>query len=197
MVPAMSSTLDEAIAAQLAAGELDAAVTRTIEGHGPNIVAYLRAVLRDDDAALEVFSYFCEQLWRSIGTFRGDSALRTWIYTLVMRSVSRYRRDGFRRHGRPLLTDEISKLVDKVRSTTPAYQRTEVKDSIARLRDALDPEDQALLFLRVDQGLSWNEIAAIVSEDGDAVEPATLRKRFERAKARLKELAEAEGLLTE
>jgi RNA polymerase sigma-70 factor, ECF subfamily len=65
------------------------------------------------------------------------------------------------------------------------------------LRDALDPEDQALLFLRIDQGLSWSEVAAIFSEDGDAVEPATLRKRFERAKERLRKLAEAEGLLTE
>jgi RNA polymerase sigma-70 factor, ECF subfamily len=193
----MSSTLDEAIAAHLAAGELEAAVTKTIEGHGPNIVAYLHAVLRDDDAALDVFGHFCEQLWKSIGTFRGESAFRTWMYTLVMRSVSNHRRDGFRRRGRPLLTGEVSKVVEEIRSTTPLYQRTEIKDSIARLRETLEPDEQILLFLRIDQGLAWNEIAAVLSEDGEPVEPAALRKRFERTKARLKKLAEAEGLLRE
>jgi RNA polymerase sigma-70 factor (ECF subfamily) len=193
----VSPTLDEAIAAHLAAGELEAAVTKAIEGHGPNVIAYLCAVLRDDDAAYDVFGHFCEQLWKSIGGFRGESAFRTWTYTLVMRSVSRYRRDGFRRRGRPLLTDELSKLVDAIRSTTPAYQRTEVKDSIAKLREALEPEDQALLFLRIDQGLSWTEVAAVLSEGGEPVEVAALRKRFERAKERLRKLARAEGLLAE
>jgi DNA-directed RNA polymerase specialized sigma24 family protein len=114
-----------------------------------------------------------------------------------MRSVSRYRRDGFRRRGRPLATGEVSKLAGEIRSATPPYHRTEVKDSIARLREALEPEEQALLFLRIDQGLSWNEVAAVLSEDGEVIEPAALRKRFERAKARLKKLAEAEGLLPE
>src|SRR5688500_10951874 len=105
----MSATLDEEIAAHLAAGELEAAATKTINGHGPNIVEYLCAVLRDEDAALDVFGHFCEELWKSIGTFRGESAFKTWTYTLVMRSVSRYRRDGFRRLGRPLATAEVSK----------------------------------------------------------------------------------------
>jgi RNA polymerase sigma-70 factor (ECF subfamily) len=154
-------------------------------------------MLRDDDAALDVFSHFCEELWKSIGTFRGESTFRTWTYTLVMRSVSRYRRDGFRRRGRPLMTGEVSKLVDEIRSATPPYQRTEIKDSIAKLREALEPEEQALLFLRIDQGLSWNEVAAVLSEGGEAIAPAALRKRFERAKARLRKLAEAEGLLPE
>ena len=193
----MNSTLDEAITAHLARGEPEAAVTKAIEGHGPNIVGYLCAVLQDDATALDVFGHFCEELWKSIGTFRGESAFRTWMYTLVTRSVSRYRRDGFHRRGRPLLTGEVSRLVDELRSATPLHQRTEVKDAVARLREALEPQEQALLFLRVDQGLSWNEVAAVLSEDGEAVEPAALRKRFERAKARLKQLALAEGLLPE
>ncbi|HLL20689.1 MAG TPA: sigma-70 family RNA polymerase sigma factor [Kofleriaceae bacterium] len=190
----MSSSVDDEIAALLAAGQREKAVTKTIEAHGPNIVEYVSAVLRDEDAAQDVFGHFCEELWKSIGSFRGESQLTTWMYTLVMRSVARYRRDGYRNRGRPLLTEEISKLAERL-STTPAYKRTQVKDSIARLRESLEPEEQALLFLRIDQGLPWNEVAAILSEGGEAVEPAALRKRFERAKTRLKKLAQDEGLL--
>jgi hypothetical protein len=38
-------------------------------------------------------------------------------------------------------------------------------------------------------------VAAIVSAGGEEVAVATLRKRFERAKARLRELAAQDGLL--
>jgi DNA-directed RNA polymerase specialized sigma24 family protein len=113
-----------------------------------------------------------------------------------MHSVARYRRDGYRRLG-VSLGSEVSAIADSVRSQTPAYRRTDVKDRIARLREALDAEEQTLLFLRIDQGLPWSDIAAIMSADGEEVAAATLRKRFERAKARLRALAAEHGLLDE
>jgi hypothetical protein len=75
----------------------------------------------------------------------------------------------------------------------PPYDRSEVKDRVAHLRAALDPQDQALLFLRVDQKLPWNDVAAVLAAEGEPVEVAALRKRFERAKARLRELAVRDG----
>ena len=53
-------------------------------------------------------------------------------------------------------------------------------------------DEQSLLTLRVDRGMSWAEIAHILDEG--AGEPA-LRKRFERVKRKLRDLAAAEGLL--
>jgi RNA polymerase sigma-70 factor (ECF subfamily) len=192
----MDEELERVIAAHLAAGELTDAATVALGQLGPQIVGYLTATLRDDEAAYEVFGHFCEQLWMSIATFRGDSSFKTWAYKLVMHSVGRYRRDGYRRLGVPLGSD-ISAIAEGVRSRTPPYQRTEIKDRVARLREALDAEEQTLLFLRIDQGLSWNDVAAIVSAGGEEVTVGTLRKRFERAKARLRELAAKDGLLEE
>jgi RNA polymerase sigma-70 factor (ECF subfamily) len=191
----MNEELERAIAGHLAAGELAAAATAALDTLGPQILGYLVATMRDDDAAYEVFGYFSEQLWKSIATFRGDSAFKTWAYKLVMHSVSRYHRDGFRRLGRPLASSELSAIAEQVRSRTAPYQQTAVKDRFARLREALAPEEQTLLFLRVDQDMSWNDIAAVLGADGDSVTAAALRKRFERAKARLRELAIKEGLL--
>ncbi len=187
--------LEATIQTQLAAGDLAGAATTALNGLGPQILGYLGAQLRDDDAAYEVFGHFCEQLWKSIGTFRGDSSFKTWAYKLVMHSVARYRRDGFRRLGRQLGSAEASALAEQVRSRTPAFQRSEVKDKIAKLRESLEPDDQTLLFLRIDQGLSWDDVASVMSEQGEPVGPAALRKRFERAKTRLRKLAEEEGLL--
>ena len=143
-----------------------------------------------------MFGYFSEQLWKSIATFRGDSSFKTWAYKLVMHSVSRYRRDGFRRLGRALATSEASEIAEQVCSRTAPYRQTAVKDRFSRLREALTPEEQTLLFLRVDQQMAWNDVAAVLAGGGDAVDDvAMLRKRFERVKARLRQLAIQEGLI--
>jgi RNA polymerase sigma-70 factor (ECF subfamily) len=49
--------------------------------------------------------------------------------------------------------------------------------------------------LRLDQQLSWEEIAAILSEAGEPIGAAALRKRFERLKDRIAEIARERGLV--
>ncbi|MGN6107017.1 MAG: sigma-70 family RNA polymerase sigma factor, partial [Kofleriaceae bacterium] len=87
-------------------------------------------------------------------------------------------------------------LVAQVRETTLVHLRTAVKDRMRALRDQLEPDDRTLLILRVDRDLQWREIAQVLLGDqADAAEldrhAATLRKRFERVKQRLRELASA------
>jgi len=94
----------------------------------------------------------------------------------------------------------ILELAERVRTTTLVHLRTEVKDAITRLRDTLDPEDRELLILRVNRELSWVEVARVfegIEADEAAIQrrSATLRKRYERVKVKLRELARGEGLL--
>jgi RNA polymerase sigma-70 factor (ECF subfamily) len=191
----VDDNLEKIIADHLAAGDLRAAATAALHGLGPQILGYLAATLRDDDAAYEVFGQFSEELWKSIARFRAESSFKTWAYKLVMHSIGRYRRDGFRRRGQPLGSDEVSAIAEQVRSQTPPFQRTEIKDQFADLRASLDPDEQTLLFLRVDQDLPWNDVAAVIAEQGEPVDVAALRKRFERAKLKLRKLAEQAGLI--
>jgi RNA polymerase sigma factor (sigma-70 family) len=191
----VDDNFEQVIAGHLASGDLRTAASAALLGLGPQILGYLAATLRDDDAAHEVFGHFSEELWKSIATFRGASSFKTWAYKLVMHSISRYRRDGFRRRGQPLGSDELSAIAAQVRSQTPLFQRTDIKDRFAQLRESLDPDEQTLLFLHVDQGLSWNDVAEVIGAQGAPVNAAALRKRFERAKARLRKLAEQDGLL--
>lgn len=187
--------LDHILSAHLAAGELDRAATTALEALGPQILGFLAATMRDDDAAYDVFGQFSEEMWKSMGSFRAESSFKTWAYKIVMHSISRYRRDGYRRRGQPLDTAAISAIAQDVRSRTPRFQQTEVKDRITQLRESLDPDEQTLLFLRIDQGLSWGDVAEVMSAQGVEVEVAALRKRFERAKTKLRALAEANGIL--
>ena len=181
------------------------AATLAIRGYGPEILGYLAALTRNDADAAEVFSSFCENLWRGLPGFRWASSFRTWAYTLARHALSRYGRDPHRRAGRHVALSEVSEvleIVEQVRSTTLVHLRTEVKNEFAVLRDKLEPDDRTLLVLRVDRQLSWTEIAHVMwSEAGEPDEAglkrtaAALRKRFERAKERLRRLARDANLL--
>ena len=93
-------------------------------------------------------------------------------------------------------------LADKVRTATFPYLRTDVKSRVTALRQQLSTAEQTLLILRVDRNLSWKDVAQIMAGPEAGLEDAEVmrlaaghRKQFERAKQRLRALAEAAGLL--
>jgi RNA polymerase sigma-70 factor (ECF subfamily) len=160
---------------------------------GPKIYGYLRAVLRDDTDAGDAFSLFGENLWRGISTYRGEASFRTWAYRIAWNAALAVRDEAWRRHGRRLETSEASRLADEIRTTAARVERE--RTALDALRETLSPEEQTLLVLRIDQGLSWDEIAHVLGQEGSSVESATLRKRFERLKERLASLARERGLV--
>ena len=54
--------------------------------------------------------------------------------------------------------------------------------------------EQTLLILRVDRELSWKDVAAVLSEPGEPLDDAAVRKRFQRLKTKLHRMAKREGL---
>lgn len=180
--------------------ELHRAATLILEAYGRELLEFLIATARSEVDGSEAFSIFTEQLWKGLPRFRWDASARTWSYTLARRALSRVRRDPHRKSDRAVsLADvpEVAQAAQRVRTATISYLKSEVKDRVALLRDQLDPDDQALLILRIDRKLSWREVAmAFADEDGlDDVEltrrSAALRKRFERIKEQLKRLVDA------
>jgi RNA polymerase sigma-70 factor (ECF subfamily) len=179
----------------LRAGELAGAAEAIVRDHGPQILGYLTSVLRNDGEAADVFSQFTEDLWRGLPGFRGECPLRVWAYRLAWHAAARHLRDPFRQRGRRLETTELSRIADEVRSSVLLGRREARRKGIDRLREQLAPEEQTLLVLRLDRDLSWREVATVLAEDGVPVDEVALRKRFERLKTKLAEMARAEGLL--
>lgn len=184
--------VEEHLADYFSRGDLAQTATGLLRGYGPQVHGYLLAVLRDDAAATDVFSQFSEDLWAGLGQFRRESTFRTWAFKLAWHAALRFLRDPYRRRGRRLMTEEISRIVDEVCSASVPQRR---RDGIARLRESLAPDEQTILVLRLDRELSWSEVAQVMSEQGQAVDEAALRKRFERIKDKLRKLAEEQGLI--
>ena len=174
------------------AGQADAAATAAIEGYGAAVFGYLRSLLDEDDAR-DVYAQWAEDLWRGLAGFRREASLRAWSYRLAWHAACRLHRDPFRARGTRLPTSAASRLAASVAASTVATGSR--RAGLDRLRAQLPPEDRTLLTLRLDRELEWDEVAEVLSAQGEPVTAAALRKRFERLKERLRELAREEGLL--
>jgi RNA polymerase sigma-70 factor (ECF subfamily) len=178
----------------LAAGDLAAAATVAIRGHGAEVLRYLRSLLRDEGAATDAFSAWAEDVWRGLPAFRGDASLRGWVFRVAYHTALDVKDEAWRRRGRRLATGEASALADELRTKTVVRDERQ-RQALEKLREALTLEERSLLALRVDQELSWAETAAVLAREGEAVEPNALMKRFERLKERLGRLAKERGLV--
>ncbi len=187
--------LDDEVAERRARGDLEGAATLAIRTLGPEILGYLNALLHDGSEASEVFSQFAEDLWKGLAGFRGEASLRTWAYRLARHAALRHRRDPWRRKGERMETTQASALAGSIIASTVLRNEWRAQQ-LQRLRARLGEEEQTLLILRIDRGLSWAEVAEVLGgEDGARPDEAALRKRFERLKVKLAQAAREEGLL--
>ena len=189
-----AAALEQRVRALSAAGDFAEAATEAIRGLGPQVLRYLRSLLREEAAAGEAFSVFAENLWKGLPAFRGEASLRGWAFRLAYHAALNLRDEAWRMRGQRLGTREASQLAEEVRTKTVVRVERQ-REALERLRKSLSVEDRSLLALRVDQGLSWAECAEALAAEGKAIEPATLMKRFERLKERLARLAREEGLV--
>jgi RNA polymerase sigma-70 factor (ECF subfamily) len=178
------------------AGAYPEATTAALRMYGIELLGFLRALAHNHDLAAEAFAELGEDVWKGLPKFRWEASLRSWLYQLARNALAQLRRDPRRRLDRNLPLSIAPEMAAVVRTVTLEIQRTEVKDEFRLLREQLDPEEHEILLLRLDRGLAWKDIARIMGGDDQLdARAAVLRKRFERAKERLKKLAIAHGLL--
>ena len=183
--------MEEGVLSLLAANEGAEGATQVLRAHGPEVLRYLRAILRDETAADDAFSLFAEWTWEGLSRFRGESSLRTFAFGIAWNAARRVRDEAWRKRRERLSSGAAAKLAKEIR-TSSLLERERRADALEELRRELSGDEQNLLALRIDQRLSWDEIA-IVLDDG--VSAAALRKRFERLKERVARMARARGLL--
>jgi RNA polymerase sigma-70 factor (ECF subfamily) len=187
--------LDAQIAAFLDDGHVEDAATATLRQLGPEVLQYLRAVVRDLDDADDAFSRFAEGVWSGIGAFRRECSIKAWAYRLAWHAALRVLQDPYRRRRDRLQTSVASRLAAQIRTLGSVERDQRVADRIERLRRELLPDEQTMIILRFDRSLSWREVARVLQADGAPVDEAAVRKRFERLKKQLRQRAVAEGLV--
>ena len=102
----------------------------------------------------------------SLDSFRNESSLRTWLFTIERRLML----DRRRAERRDRVTVEIEDS-DSVSEYGPldTLIAEEVQEKVRRSLDSLSPTQREVFTLRVQQGLSYKEIAEVVdSTEGAA-----------------------------
>ncbi len=134
-----------------------------------------------DDAAAEVFA----GIYQALPRFEGRSALRTWVYRIALRILTRFRQRA-RRNPAPLPPEGLSQ-----RSEPPPGLRLEENEMNQRVWAAvarLDAKQAAVIELHYRQGWPLDQIAQALP-----CPVGTVKTLLFRARQRLRELLERES----
>ena len=133
------------------------AATALVERHAAALARYVGS-LGERDAADEVVQDTFVRAFASLEQFRGDSSLRTWLFTIARRLVVDRRR-AFRRRR------EVGNLEDVDAATEYTALDTMIASEAQRkvwgAVGKLSPTQREVFLLRVNEGLSYKEIAEV------------------------------------
>jgi RNA polymerase sigma-70 factor (ECF subfamily) len=185
-------TREAALIERCTAGD-EAACTELVAAHQRMVYALALHLLGDKDEALDLSQEVFLRVFRTLSSFRGHSALRTWIYRIVVNQARNRQRWWRRRHRASQVSlDDHLRQCGEIESTTITLpdRLLASKETAARIWQALErlPFDQrTALILREVDGLRYEEIAYSL---GVAV--GTVKSRLTRARQALR--AELLGL---
>jgi RNA polymerase sigma-70 factor (ECF subfamily) len=141
------------------------AATQLVERHAPGLARFVTVEGGRDDVDEVVQDTFV-RAFGAIDSFRGDSAFRTWLFTIARRLILDRRRSE--RRSRVVATVKDSDSVTEF----DALDTMVADESMMRVRravDALSQKQREVFTLRLEQGLSYREIAELVgSTEGAA-----------------------------
>ena len=177
---------EAALIERCAAGD-EAACADLVAAHQRMVYGLALNLLGERDEALDLSQEVFLRVFRTLSSFRGQSALRTWIYRIVVNQARNRQRWWRRRHR----ADQVS-LDDYLTQCGELESKQDVlpdrllasKETAAQIWQALDrlPFDQrTALILREIDGLRYEEIAFSLD-----IAVGTVKSRLTRARQALR-----------
>lgn len=194
MNPQIAPSLDPRIPdfqlAQLVAAGDQPAFRLLMRRHNQMLFRTARSILRNEEEAEDALQDAYIHAYRSIGSFRGDAKLSTWLVRIVVNeSIARRRRAQRGAQVIPLDADPESRaqaegVVAESDEAQPEREalRAQTRRIIERKIDALPDAFRTVFMLRAVQEMSVEEAAACLD-----IPEATVRSRMFRARGLLRE----------
>ncbi len=197
--PTMPSMNTEAARLALNANDERSLVHRVVNGdraafeqlmreHNRRLYRLARASLRDETEAKDALQDAYLNAYRSMGQFRGDSALATWLSRLVLNECLTRQRRSTRRHNViPIVSaesnlDAVARVADPLELPDRAFGRAQIRAVLERKVSELPENFRVVFVLRSVEEMSVEDTAQCL---GIPVE--TVRSRHFRAKSLLRE----------
>lgn len=189
---------DAALVRELQAGSEDAFNQLIAQYHAPIYSLIVRSLQNPADAADITQDVFIK-VFRSIGSFHGDSSLKTWIYRIALHEASNQRR-WWSRHCKQEITIDLDSSEDEEHpslkesladhrespfdSANHAEMRARVEEALGKVPEAF----RTVVVLREMEGMQYEEIAEILK-----INIGTVKSRLMRGRAALREALVKKG----
>ena len=162
--PRDDAALDAALIARWQQGD-ERAARELVDRHASAVARFVSSLGARDEADEVVQDTFV-RAFGALESFRADSALRTWLFTIARRLVLDRRRSARRRGIQLEVTED-----DVVTEDNPleSLVADETQQRLLQAVDRLTRTQKDVFTLRVTEGLSYKDIAEIVgSTEGAA-----------------------------
>ena len=182
-----------ALIAALQAGSDDAFRQLIAQYSGPLYSLLLRSLADPADAGDVTQDVFIK-VFRSIGGFHGDSSLRTWIYRIAMHEASNSRRWWVRHKKAEITIDADTQdddegvnfslretLADRRESPFENAQQAQLRSHVEDALREVPEGFRTVVILREIEGMTYDEIADILS-----IHMGTVKSRLLRGRAALR-----------
>ena len=194
---------EQALLTRLQAGD-ESALAELAGTYGSKISQLAFRYLRNKEDAEEITQDVLFKVYRSIGAFRGDSALSSWMYRITFNAVmsrlrtARYQRTKEEERQEQLADGEehqatrLDQVADWSDMSDERVLRSQLRRRLFRAILALPVIYRAPVLLRDIHGMSTEEASAVLK-----VKDQTLKSRLHRGRLILREqLADFAGGLT-
>lgn len=132
------------------------------------IINLVGRFVRNPNDAMDVTQEAFLKAYRALPKFRGDSAFYTWMYRIAVNTAKNYLAVQSRR---PLEADQDYEEIEQIDSSgvlrdqaTPEHMllRDEIQDTVIRAIEELPEDLRTAITLREVEGLSYEDIAAVM-----------------------------------
>jgi RNA polymerase sigma-70 factor, ECF subfamily len=149
--------------------------------HQDAVFRYARSLVQNDEAAEDVLQETFIDAMRGAATFRGDSRVRTWLFTPARHAAFRHAR---LRTGEPRRHESLDVLGTRAGwggdDPEVRLEQTQRRALLARAMGRLDRDEHEILLLRELEDLSGAETAELL-----ALTVPAMKSRLHRARLRL------------
>lgn len=195
---AVVSGADAALVARLKRGER-AAYEELVESYQSLVYGLAYRLLGDPEEARDVAQETFLKAYRHIGTFRGDCAIKTWLYRMAVNQASNQRRWWRRRRKRETISldatlgDSTATIGDGLAADGRSPEQVALGRERQRLLmsalDSLKHDYRAAVVLRDIEELAYEEIAEALG-----VPIGTVKSRIARGREELRRRLEEMGV---
>ncbi|MGF0115041.1 RNA polymerase sigma factor [Promicromonospora sp. Marseille-Q5078] len=142
--------------------------------HGTAMYRYARRMVRDDGVAEDCVQDALVAAWTSVGRFREESAVRTWLFGILANTVRRRVREAARHPADELPEDLVA---DRAGDPVSAAQARDLVEALEVALADLPALQRACWILAEVERMSYAEIARVQATTVGAVRGAVHRAR--------------------